>query len=151
MPRVPHPTTLRPTGKDESLSRSSVTPVRSGIPLKDVLSKRRSLKQPAMKPSSSPAASVEDEGLSGADDNIKVCVRLRPMNEREQRNSVIPAWTWKDNTIAQAQVSAPTSRNRGSGAMYTYDYLFDPMSATEEIYESAVRRVILATMSGYHG
>lgn len=82
------------------------------------------------------------------EDNIKVCVRIRPLNDREERHSATPAWTWKDNTIAQ---SSAVARNRGTGGVFTYDHLFDPVSDTEEIYESAVRRVILATMGGFHG
>lgn len=99
---------------------------------------------PGLKPS---AGSVGDSS-QGSDDNIKVCVRIRPPNSREERHSATPAWTWKDNTIAQ---TSSLVRNRGTGGVFTYDHLFDPISNTEEIYESAVRRVILATMGGYHG
>eukprot|EP00903_Cladosiphon_okamuranus_P005420 g5406.t1 len=88
------------------------------------------------------------EGGDGDKDNIKVCVRIRPPNEREERHSATPAWSWKDNTIAQ---TSAVSRNRGTGGVFTYDHLFDPSSDTEEIYDSAVRRVILATMGGFHG
>lgn len=153
MPRVPPPSSSRYTSRDELSSKSAETPVRGGVPLKDVLSNRRTSKQSTLRPSVRSLTGGESESSSTrADENIKVCVRIRPMNEREERHSGIPAWTWKDNTIAQAQVSsAPTSRNRGAGGMYTYDHLFDPISTTEDIYESAVRRVILATMSGYHG
>ena len=104
-----------------------------------------------VKPSIKPPAGVNGgDQVTGvqAEDNIKVCVRIRPINEREERHSTTPAWTWKDNTIAQTSSSL---RNRGAGGVFTYDHLFTPLTDTEEIYESAVRRVILATMGGYHG
>ncbi|CAM9996393.1 unnamed protein product, partial [Sphacelaria rigidula] len=82
-------------------------------------------------------------------DNLQVCVRIRPPNDREERHSGVPAWSWKDNTIAQVAVT--NQRNRGTGGVFTFDHLFDPVSDTEEIYDEAVRRVILATMGGYHG
>lgn len=110
--------------------------------MKDVLSRRTS-KTAMIKPSLKRA-----EGADGDKDNIKVCVRIRPPNEREERHSATPAWSWKDNTIAQ---TSAVSRNRATGGVFTYDHLFDPSSDTEEIYENAVRRVILATMGGFHG
>lgn len=103
--------------------------------------------KPSIKPPAGASSGYDGGGAQG-DENIKVCVRIRPNNEREERHSTTPAWTWKDNTIAQTSSSL---RNRGVGGMFTYDHLFNPHSATEEIYESAVRRVILATMGGYHG
>lgn len=110
--------------------------------MKDVLSRRTS-KTSMIKPNLK-----RTEGADGDNDNIKVCVRIRPPNEREERHSTSPAWSWKDNTIAQ---TSTVSRNRGTGGVFTYDHLFDPGSDTEEIYENSVRRVILATMGGFHG
>ncbi|CAM9767479.1 unnamed protein product, partial [Hapterophycus canaliculatus] len=136
MSRVPPPSS-RSTLKEPS-------PRRVGVPLKDVLERRRS-KTTMVKPNLKPA---ETAGGAPNDDNIKVCVRIRPPNEREERHSATPAWTWKNNTIAQ---NSNALRNRGTGGVFTYDHLFDPVSDTEDIYEHAVRRVILATMGGFHG
>lgn len=111
---------------------------------KDVLSRRTS-KTAMIKPNLKRAEGADGDRDT---DNIKVCVRIRPPNEREERHSATPAWSWKDNTIAQ---TSAVSRNRGTGGVFTYDHLFDPSNDTEEIYDNAVRRVILATMGGFHG
>lgn len=158
MRRIPVPSSrLHPREAPSSSSRTADVPSRErkGIPLKDVLSSRRLSKgtgivKPGIKPPAGVASSADGGGGRGAqgEDNIKVCVRIRPTNEREERHSTTPAWTWKDNTIAQTSSSL---RNRSTGGVFTYDHLFNPLSDTEEIYESAVRRVILATMGGYHG
>lgn len=133
MPRVPPPSSR--SGTKEPAVR------RGGVPLKEVLSRRASKTSMIKTGKTAP-------GQPGDGDNIAVCVRIRPPNEREERHSTTPAWTWKDNTIAQA---SSVSRNRGTGGVFTYDHLFDPSSDTEEIYETAVRRVILGTMGGFHG
>lgn len=75
-------------------------------------------------------------------------MRIRPPNEREERHCATPAWSWKDNTIVQTSTG---QKNRAASSVYTYDHLFDPLAETEEIYDKAVRRVILATMGGFHG
>ncbi|CAM9422129.1 unnamed protein product, partial [Laminaria digitata] len=156
MRRIPVPSSRLHPREAAPSSRTADVPSRErkGIPLKDVLGSRRlsNAKSTMVKPSIKPPAGASGGDESGAggqgDDNIKVCVRIRPTNEREERHSTTPAWTWKDNTIAQTTSSL---RNRGTGGMFTYDHLFNPHSDTEQIYESAVRRVILATMGGYHG
>ncbi|CBJ27232.1 Centromeric protein E, putative [Ectocarpus siliculosus] len=137
MSRVPPPSS-RSSLKEPSSRRG-------GVPLKDVLQSRRASKTAMVKPNLKPTAEAT---TTSNDDNIKVCVRIRPLNEREERHSATPAWAWKDNTIAQ---TSTVSRNRQTGGVFTYDHLFDPVSSTEEIYENAVRRVILATMGGFHG
>lgn len=160
MPRIPPPTSARPSASVAAAlatrnaasakpqrNSTSTNPRRvSGTPDKPTAQTANSAGCTMGRVSLGGQSKSGSSG--GGGDNLQVCVRIRPPNDREERHSATAAWSWKDNTIAQV---ATGQRNRGAAGVFTFDHLFDPISDTEEIYDEAVRRVILATMGGYHG
>ncbi|KAG5183781.1 P-loop containing nucleoside triphosphate hydrolase protein [Tribonema minus] len=87
--------------------------------------------------------------------SIQVCVRIRPLNHREMQmqGHDRPSWRWDNDKIVQNVVpgTEKTSNNTAQLAGFEFDHLFYPDSLTQDIYEKAVKGVVLRTMEGYHG
>eukprot|EP00669_Euglena_mutabilis_P009287 TRINITY_DN4206_c0_g1_i1.p1 TRINITY_DN4206_c0_g1~~TRINITY_DN4206_c0_g1_i1.p1 ORF type:complete len:163 (-),score=17.73 TRINITY_DN4206_c0_g1_i1:56-544(-) len=72
-----------------------------------------------------------------------VCIRARPLNDRERTQGEQECWTV--TTDSMTSLSAPT------GMMHSYDRCFGPESSTQEVYETVAHGVIAAAMEGYNG
>jgi centromeric protein E len=91
-----------------------------------------------------------------ASENIKVCVRARPLNDREAQSGSVSAWVVEGNTIRHNIVSHAlfTFGNvffivpRGSCAI---DHVFDEQSSTEEVYEKQGAQIVQSVMEGING
>ncbi|POM81946.1 Kinesin-like protein [Phytophthora palmivora] len=85
-------------------------------------------------------------------ENIAVCIRVRPMNERETRSHDAPALACvpKLNVVSltDPETGAPLS---GKGNVFQYDQIFDASSDSHAIYESVGRRIVHSTLSGING
>ena len=84
--------------------------------------------------------------------NIKVCVRLRPVLGDEREDSI--AWTWEQNTIYPKQEFC----RKGSGQSnhvhfvpFTYDNLFYPEHTNIDIFNGVVKNIAFQCLLGYHG
>ncbi|CAM9997146.1 unnamed protein product, partial [Phaeothamnion confervicola] len=91
---------------------------------------------------------------------IAVCVRVRPLADRERHANPQSAWNWEGDTIAQSAQAAwemsstsrrDTTSRHARPQQYSFDHLFPPEARTERIYGKAVKKVVLAAMEGYHG
>ena len=82
----------------------------------------------------------EDLSSKDADERIKVCVRVRPLQGDIKDNQY--AWAWEDNTIYPQQMSQ---------IPYSYDRVFSPDNSNKDIFDSVVKDVVLQSLNGYNG
>ena len=87
------------------------------------------------------------------EDNIKVCVRIRPLSELElpyEREG--PVWSYTDTSIVgtlRQVLSAPASGR--SIQSFEFDHVFGPDSRTIEIYNALGSKIIEAGLNGING
>lgn len=90
-------------------------------------------------------------------DNIKVCVRLRPLvkNEREMNEPL--AWMWEENTITQNYLPSHVRSNVDNQedlnynyASYAFDHLYYPEHSNANIFDSVVKPIVSRAMHGFH-
>jgi hypothetical protein len=76
-----------------------------------------------------------------ASENIKVCVRVRPLNDRESQSG--SAWIVDgESTIRHQSVSH---------ALFTFDHVFDQQATTEMVYEKQGAQIVQSVMEGING
>ncbi|KAL0482030.1 centromere-associated protein CenpE [Acrasis kona] len=76
------------------------------------------------------------------DDNIQVCIRFRPINERETKSLTnCRSWRVINNTI--------TSTNNEQ--QYTFDHVFQPCSKTTDVYNIMAEKISCGVVDGYNG
>jgi len=92
-------------------------------------------------------------------DNVKVCVRIRPLNRRELKHEHTIAWDWTDRSIqlkgrdlpSLASASSPAKRrNDPPRAAFTFDTLFHPHCDNDEVYDTIGRHVVEGAVRGFH-
>jgi hypothetical protein len=88
---------------------------------------------------------------SAGNQNVAVCVRLRPMNAMEKMTRQKNAWSVKDNIIFQSFVPETQAKTQPKPASYMYDHIFTEERNNEEIYQSIGEPILSNTMQGYHG
>ena len=84
---------------------------------------------------------------AGTGSAIQVVVRLRPMNETEQRHGTLPVVTAKT-----AEKSVSIIKGKGKKQLkssYTFDNVFTAFSTQEEVFEATVKPVIVDVMRGF--
>ncbi|ETP21593.1 hypothetical protein F441_04911 [Phytophthora nicotianae CJ01A1] len=85
-------------------------------------------------------------------ENIAVCIRVRPMNERETRANdqsalaCVPALNVV--SLTDPETGAPMT---GKGNVFQYDQIFDATSDSHAIYERVARRIVHSTLGGING
>uniref|UniRef100_M4C5Y8 Kinesin motor domain-containing protein n=1 Tax=Hyaloperonospora arabidopsidis (strain Emoy2) TaxID=559515 RepID=M4C5Y8_HYAAE len=95
---------------------------------------------------------MADDASAAAAENIAVCIRVRPMNEREKRSSDASALCCVPSlhvvSLTDPETGAPLS---GKGNVFQYDEIFDPSSDTHAMYERVGRRIVHSTLRGING
>ena len=108
--------------------------------------------------SSSTAAGGKDEGRSD-NDNVKVSVRIRPLNRREMANDDFIAWDWTERSLQLKEKHAPSLASAASPAKrraeppraaFTYDYLFHPHADNDDVYRDIGKHVVEGAVQGFH-
>lgn len=105
--------------------------------------------------------------LPSFEENIKVCVRVRPLLRDELAGNGDIAWAWDQNVISlekpssgnanrKSSIIGTTGRNtedssQGSSTSYCFDHLFKPEHSNERIFSSVVKNVVRQSMEGFHG
>mmetsp|Transcript_35947 Transcript_35947/g.36629 ORF Transcript_35947/g.36629 Transcript_35947/m.36629 type:complete len:805 (+) Transcript_35947:326-2740(+) len=106
-------------------------------------------------------------------ENIKVCVRIRPLLRNENDANETVAYSWERTTITQLNSVAiqqqsnghnnrkslsggAAARNDAAAASqtmpsHTFDQLFFPDNTNEQIYETLVKDIVIQAMRGFHG
>ncbi|CAI5719266.1 unnamed protein product [Peronospora destructor] len=96
---------------------------------------------------------MADETLGPAEaENIAVCIRIRPLNEREIRSNDTHALccvpSLKMVSITDPVTGAPLSTK---GNVFQYDEIFDTTSNAHSMYNRVGRRIVRSTLSGING
>ncbi|UIZ23602.1 hypothetical protein KXD40_007980 [Peronospora effusa] len=85
-------------------------------------------------------------------ENIAVCIRIRPMNEREIRSNDTHALccvpSLKMVSITDPVTGAPLSTK---GNVFQYDEIFDTTSNACSMYDRVGRRIVRSTLNGING
>ncbi|KAJ2498956.1 hypothetical protein GGH96_003881 [Coemansia sp. RSA 1972] len=84
------------------------------------------------------------------EDHINVAIRVRPLNQREQRSSatVTAPWHFQRDTITQR---AHADGRPVNGNSFTFDKVFDPKDTTRQVYDDIVKNIITSSMGGFNG
>ncbi|ORX73689.1 kinesin-domain-containing protein [Linderina pennispora] len=87
------------------------------------------------------------------EDHINVAIRIRPLNQREVRNSTTVAlnqlpWHVNRDTIIQRQYH---DGRFSQGNSYTFDKVFDQKDTTQKVYDNSVKGIIQSTLAGFNG
>ncbi|KAG2526882.1 hypothetical protein JM16_003656 [Phytophthora kernoviae] len=84
-------------------------------------------------------------------ENIAVCIRVRPMNERETRNRDVNVLA----TVPQMNVISLTDESGqplgGKSNVFQYDQIFDASSDAHGIYDRVAKRIVRSTLGGING
>jgi centromeric protein E len=83
-----------------------------------------------------------DEG-----DNINVAIRVRPLNRKEREGDVPEGWHIHDNSIAALH---PAS-GKILGTPFLFDHVYDPYTATVQVYNEVADRIVHSVMDGING
>ncbi|KAJ2651940.1 hypothetical protein IWW40_001488 [Coemansia sp. RSA 1250] len=88
------------------------------------------------------------------EDHINVAIRVRPLNQREQRtvSSTVQAslpWSIQRDTITQRAYA--DGRMVSNGNSFTFDKVFDQKDTTQRVYDDIVKNIISSSMGGFNG
>ncbi|RQM13736.1 hypothetical protein DD237_006351 [Peronospora effusa] len=95
---------------------------------------------------------AEETSAPAVAENIAVCIRIRPMNEREIRSNDTHALccvpSLKMVSITDPVTGAPLSTK---GNVFQYDEIFDTTSNACSMYDRVGRRIVRSTLNGING
>ncbi|ESQ37568.1 hypothetical protein EUTSA_v10002392mg [Eutrema salsugineum] len=83
-------------------------------------------------------------GSRVTEEKILVTVRMRPLNWREHAKYDLIAWDCPDDQTIVFKNPNPER----AAAKYSFDKVFEPISATQEVYEGGSRDVALSALAG---
>ncbi|GLE10632.1 hypothetical protein PINS_up022849 [Pythium insidiosum] len=87
----------------------------------------------------------------GEAENIAVCIRVRPLNEREIRNKDVPVL----RTVNALNLISITDRDGqpqpGKQNVFQYDHIFDATSSTRAMYDRVAKRIVRSALDGING
>ncbi|KAJ2455972.1 hypothetical protein EV183_000315 [Coemansia sp. RSA 2336] len=88
------------------------------------------------------------------EDHINVAIRVRPLNQREQRTVSSAAqaslpWSIQRDTITQR--AHADGRMVSNGNSFTFDKVFDQKDSTQRVYDDIVKNIISSSMGGFNG
>lgn len=87
---------------------------------------------------------VSDEGNEGgAEESVKVFVRIRPLNKRELAEKQTIGWDFNETSMLED--------TQNGQRVYAYDHCFGPNGTNKETYEIVGQPVVLKAMEGYNG
>lgn len=102
--------------------------------------------------SCAPPAALSTAGNQGGEaENIAVCIRVRPLNEREVKNrdcNVLRAINAMNIISVTDTDGAPLS---GKHNVFQYDHIYDQQSSTQHMYDQVAKRIVRSTLDGING
>jgi hypothetical protein len=91
--------------------------------------------------------------VKSSQDKISVCIRIRPLNERELKTgspSSFPVWRVA-NHCSLYQCNAKTGAALPNSPIYSFDYVYDDSVSTLLIYKQVSQRIVHGAVEGYNG
>uniref|UniRef100_A0A0X3P6A1 Kinesin-like protein n=1 Tax=Schistocephalus solidus TaxID=70667 RepID=A0A0X3P6A1_SCHSO len=88
--------------------------------------------------------------MSTDSENVKVCVRCRPMNEKEEQQKFFTVVKVDEETGA-VHLRSPDESEDGPTKMFTFDYAFGMGSKQLDIFNKIARPIIEKVFEGYNG
>lgn len=88
-------------------------------------------------------------GVGSSYDQISVCIRIRPLNERESKLNPISAWGTSNNSLYQC--NAKTGAPVPGSTVYSFDHVYDSSTSTSTVYEQVAQRIVQSVVEGYNG
>jgi kinesin family protein 3/17 len=88
--------------------------------------------------------------LQESNDNVKVCVRSRPLNDKEIREGnqkVVSV----DKNSGQISVRNPNAQSDEPPKVFTFDHVFGDDTRQLDIYNLISRPIVDAVIEGYNG
>lgn len=82
------------------------------------------------------------------EENISVCIRVRPLNEREERNNHNQVLRCLPSLNAISITDSDGQALKGSSNVFQYDHIFGPEFTTEQIYDNVADRIISSILNG---
>lgn len=93
--------------------------------------------------------------IDSESENIQVYLRLRPLNEAETANNDHKIWEVQENSVrVDTQVydeSATKNFVLFSNKQYSYNSCYNESTENDEVYQDAVKPIILSSLDGING
>eukprot|EP01038_Epipyxis_sp_PR26KG_P012022 gene12022-16093_t len=87
--------------------------------------------------------SVGDDESGGAEEAVRVFVRIRPLNKREIAEKQTIGWNFNETSMLEDTLNGQR--------VYAYDHCFGPNGTNQETYDIVGKPVVLKAMEGYNG
>ncbi|XP_057314746.1 kinesin-like protein KIF3A [Hydractinia symbiolongicarpus] len=85
-----------------------------------------------------------------SNDNVRVVVRCRPLNEKE-KNMKCPMAVKCDEVRGSVTVNQSESRSGDPPKVFTFDRVFGPESKQTDVYNDTARSIVESVLEGYNG
>ena len=93
---------------------------------------------------------VSQEQNKDKDDNVRVVVRCRPMNDKEVASACSQAVS-VDERKGTITVKSSGARSSEPPKTFTFDRVFGPDSKQVDVYNDAARPIVESVLEGYNG
>jgi len=86
-------------------------------------------------------------------ENIKVCIRFRPLNSRELRQGHEQPWIWNRQLVTPQFATSRGDIGKDTAVIpptFAFDRVFDSEESTEQLYLEMVYDLVVSAMQGKH-
>ena len=97
--------------------------------------------------SSSSSMKVTSTSPRASSSSVQVIVRLRPLNEREQKYNTLPVVT--ASTLDKSVTAIKGKGKTKSKQTFQFDNVFTSFSTQEDIFEATLQPIIRDVLNGY--
>ncbi|DAZ93632.1 TPA: hypothetical protein N0F65_007966 [Lagenidium giganteum] len=84
-------------------------------------------------------------------ESIAVCIRVRPLNDREVRNKDVSVLRTLPGLNAVSLTDRDGAPLSGNNNVFQYDHIFDETASTQHMYQSVAKRIVRSTLDGING
>ncbi|KAF0720081.1 Aste57867_581 [Aphanomyces stellatus] len=85
------------------------------------------------------------------EENIDVCIRVRPLNEREIKSKDVNVLRCLPSMNAISITDRNGTPMTGPTSVFQYDHIFPDSVPTRTIYDEVAKRIVLSTLKGING
>lgn len=88
--------------------------------------------------------------MSNKSESVRVCVRIRPINNKEKQDGHSYA-VFADKANATISLKDPNANDRESMKNFTFDATFPPECTQMDVYNGAATTIVEAVLDGFNG